>query len=365
MRSLLESAYSEEETSLIVTIALIGASLSLVGATFIMINYFLIKSLRNQLSYKLIFWVAVSDAIYAISNLFSITDVENKHSLCILSGMINQFGSIASLFWVVAISWTINRLMHSDKVLTKGQLKIILRYMHLIIWSSSIIITIIPLFTDTYGPSGGLYIIMLNNCMPYLNTYLRLGWCWFKNDRPLDKALRYALFYGLVWISIVYMLAIYLRAWLKIRRMRGDIVSNEKSVASATRTEKKEIPVDNAGTGDEVEMEERAEMMSPERPESLSEEEEIKTKRRSKALSRMVLFPVILIISWTFGTIRRIIELFGGVPSVGLVCIHIGMATLIGFFDALVYGLTKDVREKDKEFLMGKCGCGDYEDEDD
>ena len=154
MRALLE--YDKSERNLIVTIALIGSSLSLIGAVFIMVNYFLIKSLRNQLSYKLIFWVALSDAIYAISNLFSISEVQNHPGSCVFSAMLRQFGNVASFLWVIAISWTINRMMYSAKRLTKGELKIILRYMHGIIWSLSLIATFIPLFTDTYGPSGGL-----------------------------------------------------------------------------------------------------------------------------------------------------------------------------------------------------------------
>ena len=159
MRALLK--YDKAEKDLIVTVALIGSSLSLIGATFIMINYFLIKSLRNQLSYKLIFWVALSDAIYAISNLFSITDVQNHPGSCVFSGMLRQFGNVASFLWVIAISWTINRLMYSTKPLTKGELKIILRYMHGIIWSLSLLLTFIPLFTDTYGPSGGVRCLLV------------------------------------------------------------------------------------------------------------------------------------------------------------------------------------------------------------
>ena len=90
-----------------------------------------------------------------------------------------------------------------------------------------------------------------------------------------------------------------------------------------------------------------------------------KQRKRTKALSRMGLFPLILIVSWVFGTIRRFIELIGGSAPVWLVCVHIGMASLVGFFDALVYGLTKDVRQKDKELCQQKCGCNNAEFEED
>ena len=159
MRALLEEmeGFTVSETNLIVSIMLFTSALSLFGSVFIIVNYIVIKSLRHQLSYKLILWVAVSDAIYSIANLLSFEDTENNTALCVLQGMGTQFGGVASIFWVIAISWTINHLIHSPKNLTKGELKRILLIMHTVIWSLSFLMTILPLITDTIGPSGGLY----------------------------------------------------------------------------------------------------------------------------------------------------------------------------------------------------------------
>ncbi len=77
----------------------------------------------------------------------------------------------------------------------------------------------------------------------------------------------------------------------------------------------------------------------------------------------MILFPLILIICWVFGSIRSVIEITGGTVSVLLACAQIGMASLIGFFDALVYGLTKDVRETDIQYCHQKCGCSEDQDD--
>ena len=165
MRTLLQD---DEGVDPVLATLLVTSAISLVGSIFIIVNYIAIKSLRNQLSYKLILWVAVSDAILAVSNLFAIGDIGRNNVLCIIQGMIGQFSSIASLFWVVAISWTIDHLMHSPKILTKGELRRTLKIMHSIIWSLSLITTVIPLFTSTYGPSGGLYGFLICSVLYYL-----------------------------------------------------------------------------------------------------------------------------------------------------------------------------------------------------
>ena len=167
------------------------------------------------------------------------------------------------------------------------------------------------------------------------------------------------------------MIAIYIRAWMKIRKMGLDIMQAPDDSRST-----KSSP--GLSVGDSQESKE-ADFVKTQGSEDYNKQSNVqeqtvasahqkqleKQRKRRKALSRMVLFPLILIISWTFGSARRLIELFGGSVPVWLVCIHIAMGSLVGFFDALVYGLTKDVRRKDKELCLQICGCNDEEFEED
>ena len=89
--------------------------------------------------------------------------------------------------------------------------------MHGIIWSLTTITTIIPLLTNTYGPAG--------------------GWCWFKDDTTISTIERYVLFYGLVWLSIVYMIYIYIKTWIKIRKMNKDTAAKNVNGTSCSRTD--------------------------------------------------------------------------------------------------------------------------------
>eukprot|EP01084_Bolivina_argentea_P036752 67964_1 len=348
MRSLLKETtshgYSQSQIDIIVGVNLATSILSLFSSIFIIINYFIISSLRHQLSYKLILWVAVSDLIFAIANCMG---APTNEIICILQGIILQFGSVASVFWVVAISWTINYLMNSNKLPTRGKLKRTLLTMHIIIWTVSSITTIIPLFTHTYGPAG--------------------GWCWFKDDKLIDIIWRYLLFYCIVWISIIYMICIYIKTWIKIK----DIDMEEDSMDEDDEIDG--LSVANSKQSDHVMATENAKAIEMQTINSHSETDSIsnkrkvsvmdkhKKKKRAKALKRMILFPLILIIGYLFGSIRRITDLIIGSSPFWLAFLQILFNSLIPFFDALVYGLTKDVRAKDKQLLQKCCVCGNNE----
>ena len=343
------------------------------------IIFIALKSLRTQLSYKLILWVSVSDLIFAVGNCMGAPSGDTP--ACTIQGILIQFGTMSSVFWVVAISWTIDYLMNmsSGKLPTKGKLRKILYIMHIIIWSLTTITTIVPLFTNTYGPAG--------------------GWCWFKDEKDIDNIERYALFYGLVWLSIAYMIYIYIKTWIKIRR-----INNQRKHSTTNDKEKglnsKSQDISGSGTGD-MELSPTASAsvgglsvggtelkstgtqstqsvlsssdteshLKPPETESLTDRcekrklEKEKQKKRSKALNRMFMFPMVLILGYLFGSIRRIYDLTHGQAPYWVAVLQISMNSLLGFFDALVYGMTKDVREKDKELLIKLCGCTDEDDD--
>ena len=94
--------------------------------------------------------------------------------------------------------------------------------------------------------------------------------------------------------------------------------------------------------------------------------EKMRVKKRGKALNRMIFFPLILIVCYLPGTIRRILDAFDVTSPYWLAMTQTVLNALIGFFDALVYGLTRDVRKKDMEYLRKCCKryCNDEEDDD-
>merc|ERR1719336_1243228 len=67
----------------------------------------------------------------------------------------------------------------------------------------------------------------------------------------------------------------------------------------------------------------------------------------SSTLQRMTYYPAILIGVYIWATIRRLYELFSDKDApYWLACMHLGLSCSLGFWNALVYGLMSDVREK-------------------
>lgn len=72
---------------------------------------------------------------------------------------------------------------------------------------------------------------------------------------------------------------------------------------------------------------------------------------KNRILKQMRLYPAILIVTWTFGTINRIVQA-AGKDVYGLVCVHAFLMSLYGFFNGLAYLYTPSVRES----MFARCG---------
>ena len=128
--------------------------------------------------------VGIGDLVSSISNFFG--NPENNDGLCILQGILAESGALASICWVTAISFSIFIVITSDTPPTSGDISKWLKLMHIIIWSYILLCTLLPLFTNSYGPAG--------------------GWCWIKGTTTSDKVWRFLLFYIPLWSAISFMI---------------------------------------------------------------------------------------------------------------------------------------------------------------
>jgi hypothetical protein len=64
------------------------------------------------------------------------------------------------------------------------------------------------------------------------------------------------------------------------------------------------------------------------------------------AIRRLSLYPAILIIGWLPASIKRIIEIFNSeFQNLFLACLSLGFLAGLGFFNAIAYGFTPEVRD--------------------
>ena len=309
--------YAQNDIHILTYISQIIGILGVLSSLFIIINYVCISSLCNQLSYQMILCVAISDLITSVAEIIGSPSEDSVW--CTTQAIMVQFGVMSSVLWVVSISWMINRLSNGKDLPTRKDLKRILCRMHCVIWSVSSVVTILPSLTASYCPAVG-------------------GWCWIKNGH--DNIVWRLYFYGMIWIAVGYMVYVYIKTW---RHIHIGLSVQEQSAPNSEN-----VPMNEESNADSSALQD-AEIESI----RVNVERE-RAKKRSKALKRMKLFPLILILGYSIGTIRRIIEMFGVKVPFWLVALQVVNAGLRPIADAMVYGFNDDVRKR----VCGLCVDG-------
>lgn len=282
--------YSDKQVESLVGVNVFGATLSLLGSLFIICNYCMFDSLRKNFAFKLILMIGISDLILSISNLMGAPD--HGGAQCYIQAILQQIGDISGILWVCSVSWTINKLTKLTMLPTKSQLKSLYKKMHIIIFTITIIFTLLPFTTSSYGPSG--------------------GWCWIKGNDPIDIMWRYLLFYIPLWMAILYMIVIYIKVFKRLQEIQetddnndeDSFDSQERQQMTSTQNNDDNDTKDNneAGAGS-------SKSVVSVGDNDDNDENEAKLKRKqNNTLQRMKFYPLILIFCYFFATIRRIID---------------------------------------------------------
>ena len=262
----------------------------------------------------------------------------NHGSTCYIQAILQQIGDVSSILWVVSVSFTINKLTQLTMMPTKTELQSLYLKMNVIIWSITTVLTLLPFTTDSYGVAG--------------------GWCWIRGTKPLDIMWRYLCFYIIIWLAIAYMIVVYIKVFKRLTEI-DDIDMNEDDDFS-------DEELDKFNVVETTEFEEEAggttgsqSVISINNEHESSEELQRKMeRRRNNTLQRMKYYPLILIVCYTFATIRRVID-WATVDQTSfiLALLHTFFAEIQGCLNAICYGFTKDVKIKDKEALDKYCCC--------
>ncbi|XP_057851164.2 G-protein coupled receptor 1 [Cryptomeria japonica] len=151
------------------------SALSLTGSAFIVLCYLLFRELR-KFSFKLIFYLALSDMFYSF---FNILGDPGKRFFCYAQGYSTHFFCVASFLWTTTIAFTLHRTVvrHKTDVEELGAI------FHLYVWGTSLVMIIIPSIGDGYGQTG--------------------LWCWIQTTRA-GKVLQFITFYTPLWGAIVF-----------------------------------------------------------------------------------------------------------------------------------------------------------------
>ena len=153
--------------------------ISILGSLFIVLLYLLVVSLQ-KFPFKIIFVLSIFDLFHAIAFAIPTYNSDDKDILCQMQSIMLSFSTTAGILWTSYIAGSLYLIIVKNSSFPQKHFKFFL-FTVLII---SILMTLVPSITDTYG--------------------LAAGWCWISQNPQYDTKFyeRYFLFFIPLWTSI-------------------------------------------------------------------------------------------------------------------------------------------------------------------
>lgn len=190
--------FTDSELDTLVVINVTCSIFSLCGSLTIIICFLYFEDLRT-FAFRLVFFISCSDACACIFRLFG---NPRSDEWCQLQAFGSNIFDLASFMWAAAIAVVINivRVKYDNFPAEKFML-----WCHFLIWPSSLVISILPFFSGSYGPAG--------------------GWCWIKDYDTWDKVWRIVCFYIILLAIFCYLVYVYFRLYRYLTT--GDEISED------------------------------------------------------------------------------------------------------------------------------------------
>lgn len=175
------------------------------------------KNLKLGYGHTLIFNLSLADLILSISGFIKTSgfntwsgEKSDISSSCILQGVLSNFSELSSICWTSMISLSI----YLGTVTTNyTKIKKIIIYSFFYSYGIPLILTIFPLFTESYGPAG--------------------AWCWLNTRDSNDPAAwGWSLTtYIFSWINIIFNIFAVMKCirYFKIRAFEVEVIDNEQA----------------------------------------------------------------------------------------------------------------------------------------
>lgn len=304
------------------------ASLSLIGCLFILLNVLVLApSTRRSRAARLIYMLAVADFGYCVSVLsFDTTKLEelmsssgSKYSTplgCRAQGFFIQLFSMQTAMWSISMSHFTYSLVVKKQ---SGRETRDVKYYFVVIFLSSVALSVLPLFRNLYGDA-------------------RIGKCHIKNDgTQLAVTARFMLFYLPIWGMMAANTYIWVKIFKTLRTLRTFLMESRMNANVVVEEVEEDDDYNEDGDWAKVDV-----MEEEERDESSTSRAASKraVKKAESLVYALAAYPIIQIITNIPGTFMRLENLFQyEKPDVNvyLAITHVILKNLQGFFHALVF----------------------------
>lgn len=204
---------TDSDVEITTAIAFVISMFSLVGSIFIIICYIAFKHLR-KFAFTLVMILSVTDVLNQAMDFLqpSAAELDTMEATnivtteCYVQAIGNSIFELASVLWTTAIAATLYMFiflrMTPDAVESK------FRYMFLFCYGIPVILGLLPLSNNAYGPSG--------------------AWCWIRTNKGFEY-WQFIQFYGPLWIAIIFNTFVYVRTWRLLRRIYETNSGNDET----------------------------------------------------------------------------------------------------------------------------------------
>jgi len=275
--------YTPSQIRAIGAAALVSGSISILGACFMILSFFLFMHKLKALFFRLVFFLSIADLGCSIVMVFGAAHLIAKQAFPEDTSFVCQIqGCLIQLFYQMANGYIsmIATVLYRAIVLKKTRMSIAAELIcHILIWATAIILSLLPVKNI-----GGA-------------KYANAGaWCWLSSS---PKYARFVYLYIFVWLVIAAIIVINIWIWLNFRSLYTFTLKSP-----------------NEGTHRKV----------------------------KNIYRRLFMYPLAFIILWTPSTLNRVIQAFF-TDMYALTLVQAVILPLSGIIDALVYGFTTVLQE--------------------
>lgn len=168
----------------------IPSLLSLIGTLTVMITIAAFPKLRKLRYAEIVMYISINDFLASTGTILG---PKTTSAGCWYQGLVTNYNYLTAIFWTNVIAYQLYAIVVKNDEAVKS-----LGRFHAVCWFVPLIVTLLPLSTNTYGEADD-----------------NSGWC-FIADRPSSPTYGVLLwiilsFYLWVWLSILFILGVFIR----------------------------------------------------------------------------------------------------------------------------------------------------------
>jgi len=184
------SGFTEEESNTLYVLICFQSAIAIICGLFIVFSYYRFKDLQKRSS-ELVLLVTISGILCNVSYMLA-PDNKTGSAQCTAQGIMMNFWDLSVILWTTFIGYS----LYCAVVLQRPAPSRL--SMHLAVWGAALMLSLVPLATQSYGDGG--------------------PWCWIAGKRPADVAFRFVCFYVPLWACFACNVFLYWKVASTLRR---------------------------------------------------------------------------------------------------------------------------------------------------